>query len=125
MIVFITGCDARGHDFATHGSRRAASAAALARSLVSAGAPDQPWESYTPTGTRSLFGPSLHALARLSADESSMRWRRYRPFTGTLPATTGATDPAHAAGRGRPISAPEHFPDADTGTSAGCRWRAP
>jgi hypothetical protein len=42
MIVFTTGCDARGHDVATDGTRRAASAAALARQLVADGFPDQP-----------------------------------------------------------------------------------
>ena len=37
---------------------------ALVRKLVTAGCPDQPWQSLR-DGSRSMFGPSLHRLAQL------------------------------------------------------------
>jgi len=119
----VTGCDGQGRDWATHGHYRADSAAALARLLVAAGVPDQPWETRTAAGTRSLFGPSLHGLAGLVAEESSLRWRRYRPFAGVpSSADRGAADlPSklpRPAGRGRPISASTAFPVGDTGQAA-------
>ena len=39
---------------------------ALARKLVDAGCPDQPWETRGDDGQRRLHGSSLHAIARLS-----------------------------------------------------------
>ena len=42
---------------------------ALARQLVAAGCPDQPWEAGRP-GRRDLFGPSIHGLAQLTIHES-------------------------------------------------------
>lgn len=81
-IVFTTGCDGQGRDWATYGPHRAGSATALARLLMAAGVQDQAWETRTATGTRSLFGPSLHGLAGLVAAEASLCWRRYRPFAG-------------------------------------------
>jgi hypothetical protein len=54
-------CEGNGRSF------RATSALgaemALARILVAAGCPDQPWETFTPQGTRSLRGRSLRWLA--------------------------------------------------------------
>jgi hypothetical protein len=40
--------------------------AKLARMLVSVGVPDQPWQSFTASGTPSLRGRSLHRLAGLT-----------------------------------------------------------
>ena len=48
----------------------------LARKLVDAGCPDQPWEARSSAGQRSVFGDSLHALARttVTADGRFVRW---------------------------------------------------
>jgi hypothetical protein len=40
--------------------------AKLARTLVAAGVPDQPWQSFSATRTPSLRGRSLHRLAGLT-----------------------------------------------------------
>jgi hypothetical protein len=50
------------------GSRYGATMA-VARQLVEAGCPDQPWEAGRP-GKRDLIGPSLHRLARLTVVEN-------------------------------------------------------
>ena len=48
----------------------------LARVLVAAGCPDQPWETRTPQGQRCLFGTSLHGLARATlSDNRFVRWQ--------------------------------------------------
>jgi len=39
---------------------------ALARQLVGAGCPDQPWEAHNAEGQRLLFGSSLHRLAQMT-----------------------------------------------------------
>ena len=116
----VTGCDGQGRDWAAYGRLRADSATALARLLVAAGVPDQPRETRTAGGTRSLFGPSLHGLAGLVAEEFSLRWRRYRPFAGVPSiADRGAADPAarmpRPAGWGRPISAATANPVGEAG----------
>lgn len=63
-------------------SRHGASMA-LARRVVEAGAPDGPWEALAPqTGTRALYGPSLHRMARLTVEEndrSGPRFTRWVP----------------------------------------------
>jgi len=54
---------------------------ALARSLVAAGCPDQPWEAYTPSGVRGLYGKNLFAWSqRMLAedDRNGLRFVRYR-----------------------------------------------
>lgn len=55
---------------------------ALARQLLSDGCPDQPWETYTETGTPSLSGPSLHRLAKLHIreDDGGIHLMPYVPF---------------------------------------------
>jgi hypothetical protein len=55
----------------------------LARMLVEAGCPDQPWETRTRTGTRSLFGPSLQRLARLTLERErgGIERAQYHPRT--------------------------------------------
>jgi len=54
----------------------------LARILVDAGCPDQPWETRGSDGQRRLFGASLHGLARLtvsSPDAGSPRLAKWAP----------------------------------------------
>lgn len=53
----------------------------LARRLVAAGCPDQPWESHTREGTRSLHGPSLHGWANrvVTQDRGRLIQTRWRP----------------------------------------------
>lgn len=53
----------------------------LARKLVAAGCPDQPWESRTQDGTRSLYGPSLHNWANrvVTQDRGRLIQVRWRP----------------------------------------------
>lgn len=51
---------------------------ALARDLVAAGCPDQPWEAHSPSGQRSVFGDSLHALARTTVNAGG-RFVRWHP----------------------------------------------
>ena len=53
--------------------RSKSATAALARVLVAAGCPDQPWEAFTPEGERSLFGPSLHGWAKRMVVETDRR----------------------------------------------------
>jgi hypothetical protein len=50
---------------------------ALARQLVAAGCPDQPWEARNAEGQRTVYGSSLHALARttISKDGRFVRWQ--------------------------------------------------
>jgi hypothetical protein len=95
MIRMTTGTDAKGRDFAAHAQHRASSCAALARLLVAEGVPDQPWRSVTAAGTPSLRGPSLHRVAGIVAEESSLRWRRWRPFGGApIASELAGMDPA-------------------------------
>jgi hypothetical protein len=61
---------------------------ALARELVTAGCPNQPWEAYTPNGTRSLCGQSLHAWAGKVVGEGD-RGFRIRPFEERPDAAAG------------------------------------
>jgi hypothetical protein len=60
----------------------------LARMLVEAGAPDQPWETYGIDGRKRLSGPSLHRLAKLDVQQSGStgtpRIVRYRPKSNAL-----------------------------------------
>jgi hypothetical protein len=52
---------------------------ALARQLVAAGCPDQPWEARGPDHQRRCFGQQLHRLARLTVATDG-RFELYRPF---------------------------------------------
>jgi len=45
----------------------------LARILVAAGCPDQPWQAVGTDGQRRFFGNSLHRLATRTIEESSER----------------------------------------------------
>jgi hypothetical protein len=60
----------------------------LARMLVEAGAPDQPWETYGIDGRKRLSGSSLHRLAKLDVQQSGSigtpRIVRYRPKADAL-----------------------------------------
>lgn len=56
---------------------------ALARELVAAGCPDQPWQTTDEDGKRSLHGPSLHGLARLTIKGD--RFARWRPYPEKRP----------------------------------------
>lgn len=51
---------------------------ALARKLVEAGYPDQPWEARGVDGMVRLYGKSLHGLAGISCEET--RTPRFRKF---------------------------------------------
>jgi hypothetical protein len=50
----------------------------LARVLMAAGCPDQPWQAYTPDGTPSLRGGSLHRWAECIVEGSRVRPYRER-----------------------------------------------
>ncbi len=74
---------------------------ALARQIVAAGAPDQPWQAIGPDGAVWFRGASLHNLSRLTIEdgESGLRWRRWTPRE-TVPSS-----PAHDAASGSPAPA--------------------
>lgn len=78
-----------------------------ARALVAAGTEDGPWQAVGPDGRVRLRGRSLHALARLTAEENDqgMRLRRWRPRAETGPAGTGGDAQDGAAGVRRPMAA--------------------
>jgi hypothetical protein len=62
---------------------RASCEAALARVLVGAGMPDQPWQTRTRTGTVSLRGRGLHWLAGHTIEESDkggLKRVKFRPY---------------------------------------------
>src|ERR1700722_18483177 len=65
----------------------------LARTLVEAGAPDQPWETSGIDGRKRLSGPSLHRLARLDVQQSGSigtpRTVRYRPRSDAVSSKGG------------------------------------
>jgi hypothetical protein len=82
LIVIQTSVDSKGRSSARCGERTTGSVSAMARLLVGEGVEDQPWESYTSTGTRSLFGPSFYRVATIIASESDtrpLRWRKFAP----------------------------------------------
>jgi len=54
-------CVWNGRPFAVEAFR---ATAALCAQLVAAGCPDRNWEAFTPAGTRSLSGPSIHRHAK-------------------------------------------------------------
>ena len=60
----------------------------LARMLVKAGAPDQPWETCGVDGRKRLYGSSLHRLAKFDVQQSGSigtpRIVRYRPKSNAL-----------------------------------------
>lgn len=69
-------CTWDGRDFQV---RAFSATTALARQLVAAGCPDQPWEAYTPTGERSIRGRSLHWWATRVLIEMNGRLK-YTPY---------------------------------------------
>jgi hypothetical protein len=68
----------------------------LARALVAAGCPDQPWQAFTPEGTPSLRGRSLHAWAKLTVTEGDAGFRQqpYAEHWGTRQTAADAEDDA-------------------------------
>jgi hypothetical protein len=58
---------------------RASAICQLARALVAAGIPDQPWLAYAANGTLSMRGPSIHRMAELTIKDSPLRWVKYHP----------------------------------------------
>jgi hypothetical protein len=54
---------------------------ALARVLVNAGVPDQPWQCVNDSGQRSVYGSSLHRLATRTVSEAAghVRWATWAP----------------------------------------------
>jgi hypothetical protein len=61
---------------------RSSCISALARLLVEAGVPDQPWQSVNAAGMVCLRGPSLHRLAGRTVSESDrggLRAVKYQP----------------------------------------------
>ena len=62
-----------GHTFTARSAHGASMA--VARQLVVAGCPDQPWQAVSPAGQRLLHGGSLHRLARLAVSETDGRTR--------------------------------------------------
>jgi len=68
---------------------------ALARMLVAAGVPDQPWQTVHADGTVGLRGKSLHRQAGLTVTESDrggLRLRKFTPFRVSGVAQDGAED---------------------------------
>jgi hypothetical protein len=61
-----------GHKFVAR-SQSSSCEVKLARMLVAAGVPDQPWQSLTATGVASLRGRSLLRLAGLTVRASTER----------------------------------------------------
>lgn len=57
---------------------------AVARQLVAAGCPDQPWECRNAAHQRTIFGRSLHALAKLTVTHGNTgpRFVAYREYPG-------------------------------------------
>jgi hypothetical protein len=51
----------------------------MAREMVAAGCPDQPWKARNAEGRRTVYGSSLAALARTAIDANCrfVRWHRY------------------------------------------------
>ncbi len=52
----------------------------LARELVAAGCPDQPWQAVGEDGQRRFFGKSLHRLAKLTLAEGADAALRFAPY---------------------------------------------
>jgi hypothetical protein len=70
-----------GHDYTARS--RSSGISALARTLVEAGTPDQPWQATNAAGMPCLRGPSLHGLARRTiteSDKGGLRVGKYTPF---------------------------------------------
>lgn len=51
----------------------------LARTLIAAGCPEQPWQAADTAGNRILVGNSIRQLAQIEAREtgSGIRWRKF------------------------------------------------
>lgn len=65
-----------GRKFETRSARGAS--CELARELIAAGAPDGPWQCINEGGRRTIFGPSLHRLAKLTIT-SDGRFATWKP----------------------------------------------
>lgn len=70
-VIEVATADVDGMRYETRS--RSSGEAALARKLVEVGVPDQPWTSFTPTGTPALRGKSIHRLAQMTVVESDRR----------------------------------------------------
>jgi hypothetical protein len=77
---------------------------ALARQLVAAGCPDQPWQTVGTNGVVQLHGPSLHGLANWTIRESATQTIKRVPYAplpeGHFQRCGGIQDGAEASGRG-------------------------
>jgi hypothetical protein len=110
-------------DHAQHGGHQSDSCTGLARALMAAGTPDSAWRSMTASGVPSLFGPSLHRLARLVASESDkggLRWVKWRPFPGRAAThdLSGAVDAPEAVSLLAGAALPAALPQAVKGAGA-------
>lgn len=125
-----------GADMATHGDTvaehpKASAVHLLARKLVQAGAPDQPWEAYR-SGALCLRGRSLHELAAVDKRDADagIKTTLWQPFPGDAEgealhaalkhARARLSERAPAASRRRPVSA-----DGRDAKPAGARQEAP
>lgn len=94
FVMEVASAVVEGHRYEARS--RNSGEATLARILVEAGVPDQPWTSYTPTGTPALRGRSIHRLALTSikeADGESLRVVRYQPHPLITAGARPASDP--------------------------------
>ena len=122
MIRIDIGAGPNGAEWAEAGAQRAGSLTALARVLVSAGAPDQAWQAGWRGKPASLTGRSLHHLACIEVrdGEAGIRWGAYRPhphavIVPALAQVLAAAKQARAVVRERPKTA--------SATSGGSRGR--
>jgi hypothetical protein len=91
QLSFITGqhplevASAVLDDVTYRESSRSSCVAKLARALVAAGIPDQPWQAVSPNGTVALRGRSLHGIAKTTITESDrggLGRRTWHPHPG-------------------------------------------
>jgi hypothetical protein len=108
QLSFVTGQHPREVASATVGgvdyseASRSSCIAKLARALVAAGIPDQPWIAVAPTGTVALRGRSLHGIAKTTITESDrggLARRIWHPHPGGSVAS-GSEAPGRVGGAG-------------------------
>ena len=78
--------------------------AALARVLVEAGVPDQPWQTVNVAGTVCLRGKSLHRLAQrtvVEPDNERLRQARFQPRPAVGTASLAASEAPEVVGVAR------------------------